>query len=60
MSGMEELLIILNFTKNILHEELHRLLPRKPDNSTNYLPYVFVGDKAFALRKDLLKCFSQK
>jgi hypothetical protein len=28
--------------------------------STNDLPYVFVGDEAFALRKDLLKPFSQK
>ena len=35
-------------------------LPRKPDNSTSDLPYVFVGNEAFALRKDLLKPFSQK
>jgi hypothetical protein len=35
-------------------------LPRKPDNSTNGLPFVFVGDEAFALPKDLLKPFGLK
>ena len=35
-------------------------LPRKSDNSRSDLPCVFVGDEAFALRKDLLKPFSQK
>jgi len=57
---MEELLRIPNFTKKLLHAELNLPLPRKPDNITSDLPYVFVGDEAFALRKDLPKPFSQK
>ena len=48
------------FYEKLLHEELNLPLPRKPDNSTSDLPYVFVGDEAFALRKDLLKPFSRK
>jgi hypothetical protein len=43
-----------------LHEERNLPLPRKRDESTSDLPYVFVGDEAFALRKDLLKPSSQK
>jgi hypothetical protein len=35
-------------------------LPRKPANSTSDLQYVFVGDKAFALCKHILKPFIQK
>ena len=46
--------------KKLWHEELNLQLPRRPDNSTSDLPYVLVGDEAFALRKDLLKPFSQK
>ena len=48
------------FYEKLLHKELHLPLPRKRDNSTSDLPYVFVGDEAFALRRDLLKPFSQK
>jgi len=48
------------FYEKLLREELNRPLPRKPDNNTSDLPYVFVGDEAFVLRKDLLKPFSQK
>ena len=48
------------FYEKLLHEELNLPLPRKPDNSTSNLPYVFIGDEAFVLRKDLLKAFSQK
>ena len=40
------------FYEKRLHEELNLPLSRKPDNSTSGLPYVFVGDEAFALRKD--------
>jgi hypothetical protein len=47
------------FYEKLLHEELNLPLPRKPDNGTSDLPYVFVGDEALALRKDLLKSFSQ-
>jgi hypothetical protein len=37
-----------------------QLPPRKPQNGTMDLPYVFVGDEAFTLREDFLKSFSQK
>jgi hypothetical protein len=53
---MKELLRIINFKKNYC---MNLPLPRTP-NSTSDLPYVFVGDEAFALHKDLLKTFSQK
>uniref|UniRef100_A0A182PX58 DDE Tnp4 domain-containing protein n=1 Tax=Anopheles epiroticus TaxID=199890 RepID=A0A182PX58_9DIPT len=33
---------------------------QSPANSTQELPFVFVGDEAFALRKDFLKPFSKK
>ena len=46
------------FYKKLLHEELNFPLPIKPKNSTNDLPYVFLVNEAFALRKDLLKLFS--
>ena len=49
----------IKFYEKLLHEELNLPLQRKPDNSTSDLPYVFVGDETFALRKDLLKAFSQ-
>jgi hypothetical protein len=48
------------FYEELKHEELDLPLPRKPDNSTSDLPYVFVGDETFALCKDLLKPFSEK
>jgi hypothetical protein len=50
----------IKFYEKLFHEELNLPLPRKPDNSTSDLLNVFVGDEAFALRKDLLKPFSQK
>jgi hypothetical protein len=59
-SRMEELLRILNFTKNYCMKNSSLPLPRNPDNSTSDLTYVFVGNEAFALRKDLLKPFSPK
>jgi hypothetical protein len=31
-----------------------------PANDNNHLPYVFIGDEAFALRKDFLKPYSEK
>ena len=48
------------FYEKLLNEELNLSLPRKPDNGTSDLAYLFLGDEAFALRKDLLKSFSQK
>ncbi|XP_031351783.1 putative nuclease HARBI1 [Photinus pyralis] len=35
-------------------------LASEPKNSGRLLPYVFIGDEAFALREDFLKPFSQK
>ncbi|XP_068205480.1 uncharacterized protein [Palaemon carinicauda] len=34
--------------------------PAKPENSSRILPYVFIGDEAFALRKHFLKPYSSK
>jgi hypothetical protein len=34
--------------------------PRKTQNSTMDLPYVFVGDEAFTLHKNFLKLCSQR
>ena len=49
------------FYEKLLHQELSLPLRRKPDSSTIDLPFVYVGDEAFALRKDLLKpLFTQK
>jgi len=48
------------FYEKLLHAEPNLPIPRKPDHSTSDLPYVFAGDEVFALRKDLLKPFSQK
>jgi hypothetical protein len=51
---------VKNFEKKITRPQSVNLpLPRKSDNGTSGLPYVFVGDAAFALLKDLLKPFSQ-
>jgi len=47
------------FYEKLLHAELNLPLPRKPDNSTSDLPYVFVWDEAFALRR-LTKAFQSK
>lgn len=33
--------------------------PRAPENSTVKLPYVFVGDEAFALQENMMKPFAQ-
>lgn len=37
----------------------HELI-RIPTVNNNELPYVFVGDKAFALRTNILKPFNQR
>lgn len=48
------------FYNKLLNGNLSLPSPRKPEGATNELPYVFVGDEAFALRKDFLKPFSQR
>ena len=48
------------FYEKLLHEEPNLPLPRKPDKNTSDVPYVFVGDEAFALCIDSLKPFSKK
>lgn len=54
---------VLNNTKfgqALVDEELKIPNPSIPAHSTTCLPYVFIGDEAFALRKDFLKPFTQK
>jgi hypothetical protein len=38
----------------------HNTLNVTPTNPINYLPYVFIGDEAFALRTDFLKPFHER
>lgn len=49
-----------NFYKKLKNGQLHLPPPRKPQNSQRELPFVFIGDEAFALRSDFLKPFSQR
>ena len=48
------------FGELLIQEKLNLPGPKSPDNSSKMLPYVFVGDEAFALRKDFLKPFSSR
>lgn len=48
------------FGELLIEEKLNLPGPKRPDNSSKMLPYVFVGDEAFALRKDFLKPFSSR
>lgn len=48
------------FGELLIEEKLNLPSPKRPDNSSKTLPYVFVGDEAFALRKDFLKPFSSR
>lgn len=43
------------FYNKLLNGNFNLPSPRKAEGATNELPYVFVGDEAFALRKDFLK-----
>lgn len=45
----------MTFYNKLLNGNISLPLPRKPESATSELPYVFVGDEAFALRKDFLK-----
>jgi hypothetical protein len=38
------------FYEKLLRDELNRHLPRKPDNSTSNLPFVFLGDEDLAFQ----------
>lgn len=50
-----------NFYKKLKDEQLSLPAPTKPNNnSEKLLPFVFVADEAFTLRKDFLKPFSRK
>ena len=48
------------FGELLSEEKLDLPEPAKPENSNRVLPYVFIGDEAFALRKDFLKPYSSK
>lgn len=48
------------FYEKLVAGRLQLPQPRCPQNSTIELPYVFVGDEAFALRRDFLKPFAQR
>lgn len=49
-----------HFYWKLKHKELSIPPPRKQINSNEPLPFVFIGDEAFALRSDFLKPFSQR
>lgn len=49
-----------HFYRKLKHKELSIPPPRKQINSNEPLPFVFIGDEAFALRSDFLKPFSQR
>lgn len=48
------------FYEKLANNELPIPHAKAPDNARTVLPYVFVGDEAFTLRKDFLKPFAQK
>jgi hypothetical protein len=48
------------FYEKLVNDHLQLPPPRKPQNGTTDLPYVFVGDEAFTLRQDFLNLFAQK
>ncbi|KAJ8963716.1 hypothetical protein NQ314_005437 [Rhamnusium bicolor] len=48
------------FYKKLKANKLKLPLPSKREKSSSELPFVFIGDEAFALRADFLKPFSQK
>ncbi|KAJ8940899.1 hypothetical protein NQ314_010539 [Rhamnusium bicolor] len=48
------------FYKKLKANKLKLPLPSKSEKSFSELPFVFIGDEAFALRADFLKPFSQK
>ncbi|KAG0721053.1 putative nuclease HARBI1 [Chionoecetes opilio] len=48
------------FYEKLCADQLHIPPPTKTKNSHVALPYVFVGDEAFTLRKNFLKPFSQE
>lgn len=42
----------IKFGELLSEEKLNLPEPAKPENSSRFLPFVFIGDEAFALRKD--------
>lgn len=49
-----------SFYQKLKNEQLFLPAPKKPQNSEKLLPFVFIGDEAFALRSDFLKPFNQR
>jgi hypothetical protein len=49
----------MKFYEYFINDRLELPPPKKLRNGTIGLPYIFVGDKAFALCQDFLKPFSQ-
>lgn len=48
------------FYKKLKNGMLHLPAALSPQNSQRQLPFIFIGDEAFALRSDFLKPYSQK
>lgn len=48
------------FYEKLCNDDLHVPAPAVTKNSHNALPFVFVGDEAFALHKDFLKPYPQR
>lgn len=48
------------FYRKFKEKKLHIPSPRAPDGTDISLPYVFVGDEAFAMHVNLLKPFGQR
>ncbi|XP_076044731.1 uncharacterized protein LOC143027341 [Oratosquilla oratoria] len=48
------------FSERLAAGKLNLPQPSAPANSSKSLPYVFIGDEAFALRTDFLKPFAAK
>lgn len=48
------------FYEGLKNHTLHVSSGSKPDNSQNELPFLFIGDEAFALQPDFLNPFNQE
>jgi hypothetical protein len=48
-----------NFFERLTEDKLNIPTPDKISNTQRVLPYVFVGDEAFAMRPDFLKPYSR-
>ena len=48
------------FFQRLNSKSLNLPSPRKPSGHSEELPYVFIGDEAFALRTDFIKLYPQR